>query len=123
MIKVMWFLKRAQHLSLDEFRQWWLTRHCHDVARAQAPHLLRYVVNVRANEDDLSGKPSSEPEWDGVAEQWFRDASAFNAVYGSPSTTRADTLANTSRFQRLIVTEHDIPPPHPVVVAQVPGPE
>jgi hypothetical protein len=108
-IKVMWFLKRAEHLSLDEFRQWWLEQHCHDVARAQAPHLLRYVVNVRTNTDDLAGKPAAEPEWDGVAEQWFSDAAAFDAVYGSPSTTRGDTLANTSRFQRLIVTEHEVP--------------
>ncbi len=109
MIKVVWFLKRAQHLSLDDFRRWWLTEHCHDVARAQAPYLLRYVVNVRTNEDDLAGKPADEPEWDGIAEQWFADAAAFNAVYGRPSPTRGDTLANTSRFQRLIVTEHDVP--------------
>jgi hypothetical protein len=104
----MWFLKRAEHLSLDEFRRWWLDRHCHDVARAQAPHLLRYVVNVRTDTDELTGKPDIEPEWDGVAEQWFADVAGFNAVYGRPSATRADTLAHTSRFQRVIVTEHEV---------------
>jgi hypothetical protein len=118
-IKVMWFLKRAQHLSLEEFRVWWLTRHCHDVARAQAPYLLRYVINVRAAEDDLAGKPDAEPEWDGVAEQWFADARAFNAVYGRPSTTRPDTLANTSRFQRLVVSEHEIAAPESRADARV----
>lgn len=111
MIKVMWFLKRAEHLSLGEFRRWWLTQHCHDVARAQAPHVLRYVVNVRVDDDNLTGKPAAEPEWDGVAEQWFADAAAFDAVYGRPSATREDTIAHTSRFQRLIVTELEVPAP------------
>jgi len=106
MIKVMWFLKRADHLTLEQFREWWIERHAYDIRIDQAPNLLRYVVNVREDEDTLSGKPSEEPEWDGVAEQWFADAAAFNAVYGrSDRPTRADTLAHTSRFQRLVVRE------------------
>ena len=106
MIKVMWFLKRAEHLTLDEFRTWWVERHAHDIRADQAPHLDRYVVNVRENEDTLTGKPSEEPEWDGVAEQWFADDAAFDAVYSRQDRpTRADTLAHTSRFQRLVVRE------------------
>jgi hypothetical protein len=112
MVKVTWFLKRAEHLSLDEFRRWWLDKHCYDVARAQAPHLRRYVVNVRV-EDDLPGKTTSETQWDGIAEQWFDDEEAFRAAYSGPSPTRADTLTHTSRFERLIVTEHEIPPYRP----------
>jgi len=43
-----------------------------------------------------------------VAEQWFADEAAYNAVYdGGPSPTRGDTLAHTSRFARLVVTEHE----------------
>jgi hypothetical protein len=109
LIKVMWLLKRAEHLSLEEFRRWWLDTHCHDVARAQAPYLRRYLVDVRMDSDDLAGKPAVEPEWDGIAEQWFDNEAAFNAVYGRPSTTREDTLAHTSRFQRLIVVENEVP--------------
>jgi hypothetical protein len=110
MIKVMWFLKRAEHMSLEEFRRWWLEEHCFDVARAQAPYLKRYLVNVRTQNDDLAGRPATESEWDGVAEQWFEDEAAFNAAYGRPSPTRADTLAHTSRLERLIVEECEIPP-------------
>jgi hypothetical protein len=107
MIKVMWFLKRAEGLSLEDFREWWLHRHPHDVARHQGPHLLRYTVNVRADDSGLTGATQHEFEWDGVAEQWFADEAAFNAVYGrADSPTRADTLAHTSRFARLVVTEH-----------------
>ena len=108
MIKVMWFLKRAPHLTPEEFRRWWLERHCFDVARAQAPHLRKYVINVRTAGDALAGK-AEEPEWDGVAEQWFEDEAAFNAAYAGPSPTRGDTLAHTSRFMRLVVTEHEVP--------------
>jgi len=107
MIKVMWFLKRADHLSLEEFTRWWLDEHAHDVARHQSPHLSRYVVNVRTEE---SGLPAAAPDgfdWDGVAEQWFESVEAYQAAYSlNPSPTRADTLAHTSRFARLVVTEH-----------------
>ena len=27
MVKVVWFLKKADHLSMDEFRRWWLSEH------------------------------------------------------------------------------------------------
>jgi hypothetical protein len=113
LIKVMWFLKRADHLTLDEFRDWWVNRHAHDIRADQAPYLDRYVVNVRENEDVLTGrpaaetgKPAEEPDWDGVAEQWFADAAAFDAVYGrTDRPTREDTLAHTSRWNRLVVRE------------------
>jgi hypothetical protein len=106
MIKVMWFLKRAEHLTLEEFRRWWVEEHAHDIRADQSPHLDRYVVNVRVDDDNLSGKPAAEPDWDGVAEQWFATEEAFNAVYSNDNRpTRADTLAHTSGFQRLVVRE------------------
>ena len=112
MIKVMWFLKRADGMSLSDFRDWWLQRHAHDVARHQQPHLLRYTVNVRRDDSGLAGGTREESEWDGVAEQWFADEAAYNAVYSLPeSPTRADTLAHTSRFARLVVTEHQYTTP------------
>ena len=48
----------------------------------------------------------SDCEWDGVAEQWFDSVEAYKAAYSAdPSPTRADTLAHTSRFARMVVTE------------------
>lgn len=109
MIKVMWFLKRADGLSLDEFRDWWLNRHALDVAHHQKPHLKRYIVDIRAEDDNWAGGTSDAFDWDGVAEQWFDDQAGYDAVYNDgPSPTRADTLAHTSRFARLVVTEHSI---------------
>lgn len=109
MIKVMWFLKRKEHLSLEEFRRWWLDRHAPMIEETQRPHLLRYVVNVRTDTDDLPGKPQSPSDWDGVAEQWFATEADFKAIYGrAVSPTRADTLAHVSRLERIIVTELDV---------------
>lgn len=109
MIKVMWLLKRAPHLTLEEFGDWWLNHHAKDIAADQAPYLKRYIVDLRvADESGLAGKPAAEPEWDGIAEQWFETEADYNAVYGrGDRPTRADTLAHTSAFQRLVVREYE----------------
>lgn len=106
MIKVMWFLKRAEHLSLAEFRKWWLEVHAPMVEETQRPHLKRYVVNIKTDTDELPGRPKNDSEWDGIAEQWFADEEGFKAIYGrSVSPTRGDTLAHTSKLERIIVRE------------------
>lgn len=109
MIKVMWFLKKADRLSLEEFRRWWLEDHAPQIRDTQKPHLARYVVNVRIDTDDLPGKPKTDSEWDGIAEQWFETEADFRAIYGrAVSPTRGDTLAHTSKLERIVVSEHGI---------------
>jgi hypothetical protein len=115
MIKVMWFLKRAEHLTLKEFRDWWLQHHAADIVDDQLPYLKRYKVDVRVADDQAfaAGRPGTDSPWDGIAEQWFDSVEDYTAVYGrSERVTRADTLAHTSRFERLVVEEHDIPLVH-----------
>ncbi len=107
MVKVMWFLKRADGLSLEEFTAWW-EEHLHLIAARQTPHLKHYVVNIRTSDDDgWAGKPATDSDWDGVAEQWFETEEDFNHVYGRPaaSETRSDTLNHVSRLERIIVRE------------------
>lgn len=103
-VKIVWMLKRAEHLSQEEFERWWLDHHV-PIART-APGLRRYVVNL-PRPDDLAGRPADESEWDGVAEQWFDDDEALNAAYSRPvaADVRADTMAHVSRLERLIVRE------------------
>jgi hypothetical protein len=110
MIKVMWFLKRAEHLSLEEFRRWWLDYHAADIAADQAPYLKAYKIDIRIDDDSLfTGKPASESPWDGIAEQWFETIDDYEAVYGrSDRATRADTLEHCSKFERLFVEEHSV---------------
>ena len=110
MIKVMWFLKRADHLSLEEFHRWWMEVHAPAIVAAQRPYLRKYVIDLRWRDDPLPGKPKGEMDWDGVAEQWFESDEDFNAVYGwsTASATRADTLKHVSRHARMIVRENAI---------------
>lgn len=110
MIKVMWFLKRAEHLSLAEFKAWWLESHIHLIVGLQGPHLKRYVVNVRTEDDTLPAGPDHLFDWDGCAEQWFENEDAYRAAYvtDTPSPSRADTLKHTSRFARMVVEEREI---------------
>ena len=112
MLKVMWFLKRAEGITLEEFDTWW-REHLHMIADRQRPQLLRYTVNIRMSDaDNRAGHPGAECEWDGVAEQWFDDDDALNAAYSRPVSgdIRADTMAHVSHLERLIVREIDIEP-------------
>jgi uncharacterized protein (TIGR02118 family) len=110
MVKIVWLLKRAPHLSQEAFERWWLDQHV-PIARA-APRLRRYVVNLPCRPDALAGKPATQCEWDGVAEQWFDSEDDLNAAYSRPvaGSIRADTLEHVARLERLIVREVDIPP-------------
>jgi len=110
MLKVMWFLKRAEGITLEEFDAWW-REHLQMIADRQRPQVLRYTVNIRTSDtDELAGHTGAECEWDGVAEQWFADEAAFVEVYRRPaaSHTRSDTLAHVSRFERLFVHEINV---------------
>ena len=66
------------------------------------------MIDVRVEDESaLAGKPATDPEWDGIAEQWFESEADYNAVYSrADRPTRADTLAHTSAFQRLVVREY-----------------
>jgi uncharacterized protein (TIGR02118 family) len=109
MIKVVWLIKRAEGLSFEDFKTWWLDRHIPMVVAAQKPYLKRYEINIGWPRDTLPGKPAVECEWDGTAEMWFDSEADFRAVYDQPViSTRADTLAHTSRQQRMIVEEFKI---------------
>jgi uncharacterized protein (TIGR02118 family) len=109
MIKIVWLIKRAEGLSFEEFRTWWLERHIPAVVAAQQPYLKRYEIDIARPVDALPGKPASESEWDGCAVMWFDSEADFRAVYDKPViSTRADTLAHTSRQQRMIVDEYKV---------------
>ncbi len=110
MVKVVWFLRKAEHLSMDEFRHWWLNEHAQKVLDQQGPMLERYIINIRNDIDDLPGAPQTSFNWDGMAEEWFKNEEAARQAFTLPSAseTRDDVIAHTSEISRFIVTEHHI---------------
>lgn len=111
MIKVLWFLKRADHLTLEEFKDWWINHHAADIAADQAPFLRGYKIDIRvADDSSFLGKPAGDCPWDGLAEQYFDSMDDYNAVYSRDDRpTRTDTMEHCSRFERLVVEEFDMP--------------
>jgi hypothetical protein len=50
--------------------------------------------------------PATEPEWDGMAEEWFAIVTEFDAVYGKATRDAHDDAdANTIRVEILAVRE------------------
>jgi uncharacterized protein (TIGR02118 family) len=109
MIKVIWLLRKADGITIDQFRSWWLESHAPFIKTKQGAYLKRYIVNVRAL-DALPGKPVGEGSWDGLAEEWFETEADARAAFSLPSGPegRADVMKHVSRLERLIVSEHSI---------------
>lgn len=109
MTKVMWFLRRAPHLTLAEIGHCWRNVHAPDIIADPSPYLRRYGIDLRVEDDaGLAGGPAAAPEWDGIAGQWFATGADDNAVYSrADRPTRADTLAHTAVFQRLVVRDYE----------------
>ena len=110
MVKVVWFLKKAEHLTMDEFRHWWLNEHAPKVVEKQGSMIKRYIVNIRNDVDDLPGAPRESFNWDGMAEEWFKNEEAAYKAFTLPSAseTRDDVMAHVDAISRFIVNEHNI---------------
>lgn len=110
MVKIVWLLKKADHLSMEQFRRWWLDGHAPLIKAKQGAMLTRYVVNIRSECDDLPAAAGTPCKWDGMAEEWFETEAAARSALSLPSApdTRADVMAHVSDMARMIVTEHSI---------------
>ena len=108
MIKVHWFLKRADNLSIEEFHDWWLNIHAPAICKDQAPFLAKYVIDTTVQ--DLSGLPGNpkgkDLDWDGIGTQYFRTEADYQAVYSRKDRpTTADTMSKIKAIRRLVVVE------------------
>ena len=59
MVKVVWFLKKADHLSMEEFRRWWLDGHAPMIREKLGDLLRRSIVDIRTDPDDLPAPRAS----------------------------------------------------------------
>ncbi len=81
MVKVVTSLKRRPGMPVDEFQEYWRTRHPEVVTRL--PGLRRYVQSHTRP----SGYRAAEPAYDGIAEVWADSTDALRAMTRSPAYT------------------------------------
>ena len=93
-------LKRQEHLSLEEFKNWWLGHH--KELAAQMPKLKRAYFNLVQGDENIL--------YDGVSELWFDSIADFESAYQSEigKKVAADSLAHVSKRDRLIVEEYHV---------------
>ena len=99
MFKAMILLKRKDGMSFESFQEWWLVSHA--PLAAKLPALKKAIFNLADN---------GQGEYDGVSELWFENQSAFEAAYATElgKSVAADSMANVSRRERILVSEHSI---------------
>ena len=105
MIRIVFALRRAAHLSLADFQRYWREQHGPLVAsHAQHMGILRYVQTHRIdepiNEAMTRARGNMEPPHDGVAELWWESEAALTAILASSAgqDAGADLLADEKKF-------------------------
>jgi uncharacterized protein (TIGR02118 family) len=105
MVKVLTFIKRKPGMTVEDFQQYWLTRHPAVVTRL--PGVRRYVQSHTLPSSYRKG----EPAWDGIAEVWADDTDALRAMTASAAhpAVQADEAQFIDRASMgLIVTEDHV---------------
>jgi len=106
MVKNIVFFKRKPGMSVEDFRNYWLTTHADIVVKM--PGILRYVQSHTL----LSGYRKGEPVYDGTAELWFDDTQAMRNLGDTPAyeAVQADehNFIDLSTMGSIITEEHII---------------
>ena len=105
MVKVIVLLSRRPGMSREDFLAYLKDEHLPKVAKM--PGIKRLVVNA-----PLLDPNQPEPPYDAVAEDWFEDTAAMDAVYATPEgkavLNDAPTFLDMSRFVLLVVAEEEM---------------
>lgn len=96
MYKIVGIIKRPADMDFEAFKQWWLTEHAPRVR--VWPGLVRYCINLATTPDQ---------PFDGVAEVWFEDRAAMDAVFGTPEGQRARESATAAAAQIAILSTEE----------------
>src|SRR5918994_650095 len=90
MVKVLTLINRKAGMPVDEFQDYWLTRHPLGVTRL--PGIRRYVQSHVLPETYAK----REPVYDGLAEVWADDTDSLRAM--TKSAVHPDLIADEARF-------------------------
>jgi uncharacterized protein (TIGR02118 family) len=106
MVKVVTFFKRKAGMPVDEFQDYWRTRHPDVVTKL--PGIRRYV---QSHVLPTAYAKKAEPVHDGIAEVWADDTDALREM--TKSSAHAGVVADEAKFidrerMRFIVTEEHV---------------
>jgi len=105
MIKLVYCITKKPGLTYEEFFRYW--KHVHGPIGAQIPGLRKLVQSHR-----LAIPGDRSPDYDGVAELWFDDVTAFLAARQSrqwkASSEDEANFIDHSRVAYLVSREHVI---------------
>ena len=105
MVKAVAFFKRRPGMAVEEFQDYWRSRHPEVVTRL--PGVRRYVQSHTRPAAYRKG----EPIYDGIAELWFDDTAAMHTLRDTPEM--AAVQADEARFidrstMNLIITDEHV---------------
>ena len=121
MVKLVFCLRRASHLSRSEFQLYWRETHGPLVRRHAASLRIRRYVQLHTLEDALNDalrETRRGPEaYDGVAELWWESREDLAAAIATPEGQRAgeELLEDERRFLDLAQCELFISQDHTLV--------
>jgi uncharacterized protein (TIGR02118 family) len=132
MIRLVFLLRRQQHLSLAEFQAYWRDVHAPLVAKNATTLGIQRYVQVHALDDEMDARMHAqrdgvmEPRYDGVAELWWESEEDLAAASATAEgrLAGAELLADEGRFIDLPASPlwlaHEYPQinPAPEVVAR-----
>ena len=104
MVTVLTFLKRKAGMSVEDFQEYWRTRHPDVVTRL--PGVRRYVQSHVLPSTYAKG----EPAHDGIAEVWADDTEALRAMTRSPAHAAVEIdeakFIDRARMGFIVTEEH-----------------
>ncbi|MBE0556075.1 MAG: EthD domain-containing protein [Proteobacteria bacterium] len=119
MVKLVTLLKRRPGLSMEEFVDYYETKHSKIGEKYLSPHAVRYVRRYfrPLPETIIPAACQTEQPYDLVMEIWFADQAALRAAFADLGTAAAQAeivedegkLFDRSRIHFFLVEEHESP--------------
>ena len=116
MIKMVTLLKRKPGMSMEDFINYYETKHSKIGEKYLSSHAVRYVRRyLRPLPDSIMPNTMEDQFYDVVMEIWYPDRSAMEAAFADLSTSEAQAeitddeakLFDRSRIHFYMVEEHE----------------
>lgn len=115
MVKMVTLLKRSPGMSMEDFINYYETKHARIGEKYLSPHAVRYVRRFfRPLPESIMPDPT-EQYYDMIMEIWFPDRAAMEACFADLSTPEAQAeivedetrLFDRDRIHSYLVEEHE----------------